>query len=78
MRRMSTFNMKRRAGAEGNLRVLLRPPVFVNIRSPLEALLKEFKKGRAHMAIVIDDKGAVKGVVTMDDVLEELFGEMEE
>lgn len=78
VRDLFSFNMKHRAGVKGDLRMLLRPPVFVNIQSPLEALLNQFKKGRAHMAIVNDDEGLVKGVVTMDDVLEELFGEMED
>jgi CBS domain containing-hemolysin-like protein len=60
------------------LRSYLREPLFVTDRTPLEALLKEFQRTRMHMALVLDGMGRLQGIVTMDDVQEELFGEIEE
>lgn len=56
---------------------ILRPPLFIEKKSPLENLLKEFQRSQMHMAIVKDEGGNMAGIVTMDDVLEELFGEIE-
>ncbi len=78
VRDLFSFDMKRRAGAAGDIRTLMRPVVIVDTGAPLEDLLREFQKGRAHMAIVIDEGGHIKGLVTMDDVLEALFGEIKE
>lgn len=79
VRDLFSFNMRRKAtGNAEDIRTLLRPIIIVDTQAPLENLLREFQKGRAHMAIVLDEGGHIKGVVTMDDVLEELFGEMEE
>jgi putative hemolysin len=78
VRDLFSFDMRRGPQGEGDIRTLMRPMVVVDTKAPLEDLLKEFRKGRAHMAIVIDEGGYIKGLVTMDDVLEELFGEIEE
>ena len=78
VRDLFSFEMRKGAAGGSDIRSLMRPMVVVDTKSPLESLLKEFKKGRAHMAIVIDEGGYIKGLVTMDDVLEELFGEIEE
>jgi len=78
VRDLFSFNMRRKAGGEGDIRTLLRSVIIVDMKAPLEDLLREFQKGRAHMALVIDEGGYIKGLVTMDDVLEELFGEIEE
>jgi putative hemolysin len=77
VRDLFSFDMRRGAGG-GDIRTLMRPMVVVDTKAPLEDLLKEFQKGRAHMALVIDEGGYIKGLVTMDDVLEEIFGEIEE
>ncbi|MFH0798721.1 MAG: hemolysin family protein [Pseudomonadota bacterium] len=73
------FAFHRRRLSDGNLdlKELLKEPLFVDRGAPLEALLKEFQRTQMHMAIVRDDGKKLEGVVTMDDVLEELFGEME-
>ncbi len=78
VRDLYSFNMRRAAGEDVQIRSLLRTPLFVKQGALLEDILKEFQKGRMHMALVVDDAGTFKGVVTMDDVLEELFGEIEE
>jgi magnesium and cobalt transporter len=61
---------------EFDLRSLLRPAVVVPER--LNVLLREFRQNRNHMAIVIDEYGGVAGLVTIEDVLEEIVGEIED
>jgi CBS domain containing-hemolysin-like protein len=78
VRDLFTHYMRRRAGESPVLRSYLREPLFVTDRTPLEALLKEFQRTRMHMALVLDGMGRLQGIVTMDDVQEELFGEIEE
>ena len=56
---------------------MLREPLFVTSDLKLEDLLQQFRQRRMHMAIVKDNQGPVLGIVTMDDVLEDLFGEIE-
>ncbi|CAM4145796.1 transporter associated domain-containing protein [Comamonas aquatilis] len=61
-----------------NLRALLRPAVFVPESKNLNDLLREFRANRNHLAIVIDEFGRVAGLVTIEDVLEEIVGEIED
>ena len=61
-----------------NIRTLLRPAVFVPESKGLNDLLREFRGSRSHMAIVIDEFGRVSGIVTIEDVLEEIVGEIED
>ncbi len=56
----------------------LRTPYFVPEAKKLDALFKEFKRKKIHMAIVVDEYGGVSGLVTMEDILEELFGEIKD
>lgn len=60
------------------LRDLLRPAVVVPESKRLNVLLREFRQNRNHMAIVIDEYGGVAGLVTIEDVLEEIVGEIED
>ena len=60
------------------LRDLLRPTVVVPESKRLNVLLREFRENRNHMAIVIDEYGGVGGLVTIEDVLEEIVGEIED
>jgi putative hemolysin len=60
--------------ANVSLASLLRPVIFVPTTKPVSALLREFQQERAHMAIVVDEYGGVAGLVTMEDVLEEIVG----
>ncbi|MFN6992239.1 MAG: hemolysin family protein [Fervidobacterium sp.] len=55
---------------------LMRPPLFVPEVMPVSELLKEFKSQKMHMAIVVDEYGGTAGIVTMEDILEEIFGEI--
>ena len=58
------------------MRDLLRPAVFVPESKRLNVLLKEFRSSRNHMAIVVDEYGGVAGLVTIEDVLEQIVGEI--
>lgn len=55
---------------------LIRQPFFVPENKKIDDLLKEFQEKRIHMAIVVDEYGGSSGIVTMEDILEEIFGEM--
>lgn len=59
-----------------SIRNVLRPPVFVPETKRLNVLLREFRSQRNHMAIVIDEHGSVAGLVTIEDVLEQIVGEI--
>jgi magnesium and cobalt transporter len=64
--------------SEFNIRELLRPSVVVPESKRLDVLLREFRENRNHMAIVIDEYGGVAGLVTIEDVLEEIVGDIED
>jgi len=66
------------AGEEFNVRDMLRPAVFVPESKRLNVLLREFRASRNHMAIVVDEYGGVAGLVTIEDVLEQIVGEIED
>jgi len=61
-----------------SLTSLLRPVIFVPTTKPVSALLREFQQERAHMAVVVDEYGGMAGIVTLEDVLEEIVGEIED
>lgn len=58
------------------IRDLIRPAVFIPESKRLDVLLKEFRHNRSHMAIVVDEYGSVSGFITIEDVLEEIVGEI--
>jgi CBS domain containing-hemolysin-like protein len=58
------------------IRELLRKPVFVPETKPVHDLLQMFQKMRTHIAVVLDEYGGVAGLVTVEDVLEEIVGEI--
>lgn len=61
---------------EFNWTKLLRPALFVPETKKIDDLLEEFQENRIHMAIVVDEYGGTSGIVTMEDILEEVFGEI--
>ena len=67
------------ANPEGfNLRDTLRPAVFVPESKRLNVLLREFRQNRNHIAIVVDEYGGVSGLVTIEDVLEQIVGDIDD
>lgn len=70
--------LKLQRAPELNIRALLRPAVFVPESKALNDLLREFRSNRNHLAIVIDEFGRVAGLITIEDVLEQIVGEIED
>jgi putative hemolysin len=64
------------AGSKMDLKEHLRPPLFVPEGLPALRLLEMFKKSRTHMALVVDEYGGVEGLVTLNDILEDLVGDV--
>ncbi|TWT18553.1 CBS domain-containing protein [Luteimonas marina] len=62
----------------GSIHELVRPAVLIPESKKLNVLLREFRQSRNHMAIVIDEYGGVAGLVTIEDVLEEIVGEIDD
>ena len=65
-------------GKEQDVRDMLRPAVFIPESKRLNVLLKDFRRNRNHMAIVVDEYGGVSGLVTIEDVLEQIVGDIED
>jgi len=59
-----------------DVRAIMRPPYFVPEHKKLDKLLQQFKKRRNHMAVVVDEHGGVSGLITLEDALEELVGDI--
>lgn len=63
-------------GRETTVARVMRPAVFVPDSKPLDALLREMQRDRNHMALLVDEYGAIAGLVSIEDVLEEIVGEI--
>jgi magnesium and cobalt transporter len=70
--------LKLQRAPELNIKALLRPAVFVPETKGLNDLLREFRGNRNHLAIVIDEFGRTAGLITIEDVLEQIVGEIED
>jgi magnesium and cobalt transporter len=70
--------LKLQRSPELNLRTLLRPAVFVPESKGLNELLRDFRANRNHLAMVVDEFGNTAGLITIEDVLEEIVGEIED
>ena len=66
------------AGEEFDVRDMLRPAIFIPESKRLNVLLKEFRSTRNHIAIVVDEYGGVAGLLTIEDVLEQIVGDIED
>ena len=70
--------LKLQRAPELNIKALLRPVVFVPESKKLNDLLKQFRDHRQHMAMVIDEFGRIAGLITIEDVLEQIVGDIED
>jgi magnesium and cobalt transporter len=59
-------------------RAILRPAVFIPESKPLNVLLREFRANRNHLALVVDEYGGIAGLITIEDVLEQIVGDIED
>lgn len=65
-----------RTGSAGHVEDVMRPAVFVPDSKPVDELLREMQASRVHLAIVVDEYGGTAGLVTIEDILEEIVGEI--
>ena len=65
-------------GTEESMRDLLRPTYFVPDSKKADALLTEMQAGRIHLAVVVDEYGGMAGIVTLEDIIEEIIGEIQD
>ena len=70
--------LKLQRAPELNLRTLLRPPMFIPESKGLNDLLRSFRGNRNHLAMVVDEFGRTAGLITIEDVLEQIVGEIED
>lgn len=61
-----------------SVREIMRPPYFIPESKNLEQLLREFKRKRIHLAIVIDEYGGTSGLITIEDLLEQIVGDIQD
>jgi len=66
------------AESDSDIRGMLRPAVFIPESKRLNVLLKEFRSNRNHIAIIVDEYGGIAGLVTIEDVLEQIVGDIED
>lgn len=66
------------AQGEGNIEGYLNQPYFIPETKPIVDLLKEFQRDKIHMSVVMDEFGTVRGLVTLEDILEEIVGEIDD
>lgn len=72
------LKLAERKGLHKNISDVMRPPLFVPEKMKIRDVLRNFRKKRVHLALVVDEFGAVSGLVTLEDVIEEIFGEVRE
>jgi CBS domain containing-hemolysin-like protein len=61
-----------------NIRELVRKPFFVPVSKHIDVLLRELRRKKVHIAIVVDEYGGVSGIVSMEDILEEIIGDIQD
>jgi putative hemolysin len=75
---LKLFSEEGFTGGEFSLKTLVRPAYFIPESKKIDEVLDEFRAQRIHMAVVIDEYGGTAGLVTLEDVLEEIVGEIED
>lgn len=75
---LKLFREENFAGGEFNLKSLVRPAYYIPESKKIDEVLDEFRAKRIHMAVVIDEYGGTAGLVTLEDVIEEIVGEIED
>lgn len=70
--------LKIRNGEPIDLQTIMRPPLLISETRSIRSLLAEFQRSHQHMAVVINEFGGMEGIVTMEDILEELVGEIQD
>uniref|UniRef100_UPI00405765EB hemolysin family protein n=1 Tax=Candidatus Electronema sp. TaxID=2698783 RepID=UPI00405765EB len=70
--------LSRSGGAAATLEEQLNPPELIPESKPITELLRDFQSGKNHMALVTDEFGSVRGLITLEDVLEEIVGEIDD
>ena len=68
----------RNEGKDFKWQTLIRPPYFIPESKMIDDLLREFQRNKVHIAIVVDEYGSISGMVTMEDILEEIVGEIQD
>jgi CBS domain containing-hemolysin-like protein len=63
-------------GPEASFEPLMRPAVTFTLQTPIHTMIERFRTARSHLAVVLDDKQALAGIITFEDVLEEIVGDI--
>jgi CBS domain containing-hemolysin-like protein len=75
---VTAMDLLRRGAGVGTVRELMRQPVFVPESKRIDDLLREMQKDRVHLAVVVDEYGGATGIVTLEDVVEQIVGDIED
>jgi CBS domain containing-hemolysin-like protein len=75
---VTAMELLRRAAETGDLRDLMRPATYVPETKLIDDLLREMQRARTHLAVVVDEYGGAVGLVTLEDILEEIVGEIQD